>query len=322
MRRNVSYPFLLSILAAIAVAAPTAASASPHGGLTTTVEGPTGHVGPSTPNHAQPKKRKARKSSAGKRAPVLLKFLVTPRTMLKVGRNAVVRFRIKDRDARVQVSLSLFQGKGPERKLVTRKSLGKRRTGVTQSYKLKGAEFDPGYYRVVIRAHDRAGHSLRRAKSSSVVEVQVVSQRFPVAGAWVWGGDGSKFGAPRRGHTHQGYDLTAPEGTPVVAPISGAIKFRQYQKGGAGHYLILDGDDGFDYAFMHLQTGSQLVNEGDRVSMGQQIAAVGTTGGSTGPHLHFEIWKGGWWEEGGKPIDPEQILREWAAAAGQPHGGS
>lgn len=243
--------------------------------------------------------------------------------MLKVGRDAVVRFRIKDRDKRVQVNLSLFQGKGSERKLITRKSLGKRRTGVAQAYKLRGAEFDPGYYRIVIRAEDRAGHKLRRATSSSAATVQVVSQRFPVAGAWVWGGDGSKFGAPRRGHTHMGYDLAAPEGSPVIAPISGVIKFRQYQKGGAGHYLILDGDDDFDYAFMHLQTGSQLVNEGDRVTMGQQIAGVGSTGGSSGAHLHFEMWAApGWWEEGGKPIDPEQILREWAAAAGQPDGGS
>ena len=312
---------MLSILAAIAAGAPTVASGSPHGGLTTTIEGPTGHVGPSTPSHTQPKKKKARKSSTGKRAPVLQKFWVSPRTMLKVGRDAVVRFRIKDRDKRVLVTLSLFQGKGKDRKLVARKSLGNRRTGVAQSYKLRGAEFDPGYYRVVLRAVDKAGHKLRRATSRSAVAVQVASQRFPVASGWVWGGDGSKFGAPRRGHTHMGYDLSAPEGSPVLAPISGVIKFRQYQKGGAGHYLILDGDDGFDYAFMHLQTGSQLVNEGDRVTMGQHIAGVGSTGGSSGTHLHFEIWEGGWWEEGGRAIDPEAILRAWAAAAGQPDGG-
>ena len=108
-----------------------------------------------------------------------------------------------------------------------------------------------------------------------------------------------------------GYDIIAPEGTAVVAPIAGTVKFREFQKGGAGYYLILDGTDNFDYAFMHLQEGSLLVNAGDRVQTGQRIASVGTTGGSSGPHLHFEMWQGEWWF-GGKAIDPEPYLRGWA----------
>ncbi len=312
---------VLSASAALPAAAPALAHATPHGGLTTTVEGPAGHVGDSTPSYSREKRRsRARKSNASARSPFLTRFRISPKTMLMDGRDAVVRYRINDRDTKVNVSLVVFRGKGKARQRVTKKNLGSRKTGVGHIYRLKGNEFEPGQYRVVIRARDRAGHNLRRVKTRTAVAVQVISQKFPVAGSWVWGGDGSKFGAPRKGHTHMGYDLAAPDGTPVVAPISGVIKFRQYQKGGAGHYLILDGDDGFDYAFMHLQTGSLLVNEGDRVGMGQQIAGVGSTGGSSGPHLHFEIWTNGWWEKDGEPIDPEPLLRSWAEAIGQTDG--
>jgi murein DD-endopeptidase MepM/ murein hydrolase activator NlpD len=53
---------------------------------------------------------------------------------------------------------------------------------------------------------------------------------------------------------------------------------------------------------------------GQRVRTGQLIGEVGTTGGSTGPHLHFEIWVGGWFA-GGRPIDPLPLLQSWAQPA-------
>ena len=86
----------------------------------------------------------------------------------------------------------------------------------------------------------------------------------------------------------------------------------QYRAAGAGHYLVLDADDeDHDYVFMHLRTGSITVDEGDRVRTGQVIGEVGNTGSSTGPHLHFEIWVGGWYT-GGEPIDPLPLLQSWA----------
>ena len=77
-----------------------------------------------------------------------------------------------------------------------------------------------------------------------------------------------------------------------------------YQAGGAGNYIVIDGaGEKRDYVYMHLQTGSTRVSEGQRVRTGEWIANVGNTGASFGAHLHFEIWQGPWYA-GGEPIDP------------------
>jgi murein DD-endopeptidase MepM/ murein hydrolase activator NlpD len=61
---------------------------------------------------------------------------------------------------------------------------------------------------------------------------------------------------------------------------------------------------------MHLQRGSIEVEPGQRVRGGQRIGRVGTTGASSGPHLHFEMWRGEW-QTGGRPIDPYRYLKRW-----------
>jgi murein DD-endopeptidase MepM/ murein hydrolase activator NlpD len=62
---------------------------------------------------------------------------------------------------------------------------------------------------------------------------------------------------------------------------------------------------------MHLQTGSIPVVIGQRVRTGDLLGRVGSTGASSGPHLHFEVWEGGGWYEGGHPVDPLPYLRRW-----------
>ncbi len=135
---------------------------------------------------------------------------------------------------------------------------------------------------------------------------------FPVAGPFSLGGKDSRFGAGRPGHIHQGQDISAASGTPVVAPWPGTVRFVKFQAGGAGYYVVIAGDgEDRDYVFMHLLKGSTTVKPGDRVAMGQQFAAVGSTGSSSGAHLHFEIWVGGWYVKGGAPVDPLPYLQAW-----------
>lgn len=104
---------------------------------------------------------------------------------------------------------------------------------------------------------------------------------------------------------HTGVDYGVPEGTPVGAPADGEVVFVGRQvytradgsTGGAGNYLsVRHGDEahGFSYsAFFHLRDDSAVVEVGDRVEQGDTLAEVGSTGGSTGPHLHFEYFEGG-----------------------------
>jgi murein DD-endopeptidase MepM/ murein hydrolase activator NlpD len=132
---------------------------------------------------------------------------------------------------------------------------------------------------------------------------------FPVVGSFGFGGDGARFGAPRGNHTHQGQDVVAAEGTPVVSVSAGNVYWRAYQAGGAGNYVVIRGSDGYDYAYMHFREGS-LVKPGDHVTAGELIGHVGATGDSTGPHLHFEVWDGSW-QSGGHPIDPLPLLQAW-----------
>jgi len=135
---------------------------------------------------------------------------------------------------------------------------------------------------------------------------------FPVRGPFSFGGPDARFGAGRMGHIHEGQDVVAASGQAIVAPVPGTVLWWANQPGGAGYYLIEHGADGRDYVFMHLLKGSTLVAVGDAVGAGEQIAQVGATGDATGPHLHFEIWLGGWQQRGGEPIDPLPQLKRWA----------
>jgi len=134
---------------------------------------------------------------------------------------------------------------------------------------------------------------------------------FPIAGPHDYGGPDSRFGAGRAGHTHQGQDVAAAEGTPLVAPRPGTITTVDYQAGGAGYYVVeADADGTHWYVFMHLEEGSTAVTEGQQVGVGQRLGSVGATGDATGPHLHFEEWIGPW-QAGGRAVDPLPLLQSW-----------
>lgn len=86
---------------------------------------------------------------------------------------------------------------------------------------------------------------------------------------------------------HNGVDLTGPEETPIVATRSGYVTTAAYQAGGAGNYVSLSHGDGFGSIYMHMT--HYVVSYGQYVEAGQVIGYMGTTGGSTGVHLHFGI---------------------------------
>jgi murein DD-endopeptidase MepM/ murein hydrolase activator NlpD len=136
---------------------------------------------------------------------------------------------------------------------------------------------------------------------------------FPVAGPHTYG---EGFGAPRKGYSHQGQDLAAAEGVPVVAPQAGTILYVDFQAKAAGWYIVQRGADGRDFFFAHCQAGSVAVKPGQAVTPGQPLCNVGATGDASGPHLHFEIWLGGWRvDAASRPVDPLADLQAWDPAA-------
>jgi murein DD-endopeptidase MepM/ murein hydrolase activator NlpD len=136
---------------------------------------------------------------------------------------------------------------------------------------------------------------------------------FPVRGAHSFGGAGARFGTGRTGHTHQGQDVLAACGTPLVAAQSGTVRAAKFQSS-AGNYLVIDGTSpDQDSAYMHLQAPTPL-KAGQAVAAGQAIGNVGETGNAQGCHLHFELWSAPGWYVGGKPFDPLPQLKAWEAA--------
>jgi murein DD-endopeptidase MepM/ murein hydrolase activator NlpD len=144
---------------------------------------------------------------------------------------------------------------------------------------------------------------------------RLLDHKFPVRGRHDFGGSQSVFGAGRGDHAHQGQDVMSPCGTPLVAARGGVVRFKAFQSR-AGNYVVIDGDGtDSDYVYMHLQQPA-LVERGDRVMTGQRIGNVGDTGRASGCHLHFELWGGPGWYEGGRPFDPLPLLRAWDAQSG------
>ena len=98
---------------------------------------------------------------------------------------------------------------------------------------------------------------------------------------------------------HAGVDLAAPGGSPIVAAMSGRVILARAGSG-YGNYIIVDHGNG--YATLYAHCSKLLVKKGQRVSRGQQIAKVGSTGASTGNHLHFEV------RVKGTPVNPAPYI--------------
>lgn len=140
----------------------------------------------------------------------------------------------------------------------------------------------------------------------------LVDHIFPVRGRHSFGAGEAAFGAQRNGHTHEGHDVFARCGTPMVAARGGVVKLNRFERS-AGNYVVIDGEGtDVDYVYMHLAQPSPLAKDA-RVLTGQPIGNVGDTGDANGCHLHFELWSGPGWYTGGAPGDPLPFLKAWDA---------
>jgi murein DD-endopeptidase MepM/ murein hydrolase activator NlpD len=125
---------------------------------------------------------------------------------------------------------------------------------------------------------------------------------YPVPGVAI----NSPFG-PRGGRNHNGVDMAADEGTPILAAMDGVISEKGLSgslTSGYGYFIAVKHADGSvsETLYAHLRELPDIA-VGTPVKAGQVIASMGTTGGSTGPHLHFEVR-----DANGQVIDPATVL--------------
>lgn len=183
------------------------------------------------------------------------------------------------------VSVTKVNGEEVSRSLISEKTLIKE--------KIKVIAYGTKEKPVIVAPNEGSSNSSGSSGSSSNSSRSFM---HPLNGA---GRISSTYGA-RWGTFHKGIDYAAPAGTPVYASLAGKVIYSGYNSGGYGKLVIIEHSNGYQTYYAH---NSRLyVNVGETVSQGERIAGVGTTGDSTGNHLHFEIRKNG------SPVNPANYL--------------
>ena len=155
-----------------------------------------------------------------------------------------------------------------------------------------------------------AGQLAERASERAAARPEAV---FPVRGRVDWGDAEARFGASRGGHMHEGQDMFAAAGTPLVAIRDGRV-VETGDDGGRGNYVaIWSSEARRTFVYMHMLRPARL-GPGDAVRMGQRVGAVGCTGSCWGDHLHLEVRRGR--GTTGAPHDPLAMLKRLAASRG------
>jgi len=149
---------------------------------------------------------------------------------------------------------------------------------------------DGGGSRGVTGFYDERGRSLRRAFLRAPLQFRRVSSRF-----------GARFHPIlHRWRAHEGVDFSAPYGTPVRATADGIVTRVGREDGGYGNVIDLRHANGIRTRYGHLSAFAQGLHTGERVQQGETIGYVGSTGLSTGPHLHYEFLVNG------RPTNPQR----------------
>lgn len=102
---------------------------------------------------------------------------------------------------------------------------------------------------------------------------------------------------------HPAVDIANHSNPPIVAAQGGTVVTAGWNAGGYGNYVVIDHGNGYQTLYAHMVTGSIVVKAGDRVKQGQKLGLMGSTGRSTGTHLHFEVKKGD------TKLDPLTVLK-------------
>ena len=133
---------------------------------------------------------------------------------------------------------------------------------------------------------------------------------FPVRGSVDWGEADARFGAWRGGRAHEGQDVFADAGTPLVSIVDGQV-IEIGDDGGRGNYVAIHDPDGRrTFVYLHMVRPTPLRMR-ERVTAGGRVGAVGCTGSCWGDHLHLEMRQGR--GTTGRPVDPLPLLRRLAS---------
>ena len=130
-----------------------------------------------------------------------------------------------------------------------------------------------------------ARNSVNRTAGASIPATGATFMR-PVSGGMIT----SPFGYRTSGF-HKGVDIAISTGTPVYAAASGTVTFSGWNSTGYGYLVIIDHGNGYQTYYAHCS--ALYVSAGQYVNQGQNISAVGSTGNSTGPHVHFQVMYNG-----------------------------
>jgi len=99
---------------------------------------------------------------------------------------------------------------------------------------------------------------------------------------------------------HAGIDIIG--GGPIVSALDGEVVETGYNPSGFGNYVRIDHGDGIETVYAHMEHDSITVSKNEKIDKGEEIGEMGTTGSSTGEHLHFEVY------EDGQQVDPAPYL--------------
>jgi Peptidase family M23 len=248
--------------------------------------------------------------------PVVEAKVLTRKLLFEGGRTATVSFYVRG-VAPVDVAVDVVRAS--DRVAVAHFTVPAVAPGSVQSVDwdgtIAGVAQPDGRYVFQVAAAIAGGVGARAAQATAPTPRResfwLVHDVFPITGPHTYG---QGFGVQRSGHTHEGQDIMADCGLPLVATQAGTVKFTGTQAL-AGNYVVLSAADGSaDYVYMHLRDVA-LVKKGDPVVTGQPIGFVGRTGDATACHLHFEMWPAPGWYTGGAAVDPLPSLKAWDVAA-------